>query len=85
MAGCPVTSPGGAPECGGPPARGAMSVSVISPDPALADGLDTALFVLGQERALEFVKKHPGLEVIIVNSEGKISTSREAADGQKVE
>lgn len=59
----------------GYPARGAMSVSVISPDPALADGLDTALFVMGPERALKYAKKHPGIEVILVNAEGKVVTS----------
>ena len=60
----------------GYPARGIMSLSVIATDPVQADALSTALFVMGQERALEFVKQRPGLEVIIVNAEGGVVTSQ---------
>ena len=59
----------------GYPARGLMSLSVIAPDPTIADGLSTALFVMGEKKALEYVKKLPGYEVILVNAEGKIVTS----------
>lgn len=67
----------------GYPARGIMSLSVIAPDPVSVDAFSTALFVMGPERALEFVRKRPGFDVIIVNAEGEIVTSREAASGSK--
>ncbi|OGR78115.1 MAG: hypothetical protein A2X32_01800 [Elusimicrobia bacterium GWC2_64_44] len=60
----------------GYPARKTMSVSVITPDPAWADALDTALFVLGPERALAFARER-GLDVIVIDAAGKIQTSRE--------
>ena len=60
----------------GYPARGLMSLSVITQDPVWADALSTALFVMGPQRALEFVKRQSGSEVIIVNAEGEIVTSQ---------
>lgn len=66
----------------GYPARGCMSVSVITPDPTLADGLDTALFVMGPRRAAEFARAR-GLDVIIVDAAGKITASGGAAPGAK--
>lgn len=59
----------------GYPARGVMSVSVITADPALADGLDTPLFVMGERGALDYARRHPGVEVILVNASGKVVTS----------
>jgi len=61
----------------GYPARGLMSVSVITPDPVRADALSTALFVMGRDRALAFARKRPELDVIIVDDSGKIYNSRE--------
>ncbi len=60
----------------GYPARGLMSLSVITQDPVWADALSTALFVMGPQRALEFVKRQSGSEVIIVNAKGEIVTSQ---------
>ena len=67
----------------GYPAKGGMSVSVISPDPVLADGLDTPFLVMGQKRTFEFLKKHAGVEVIIIDAKGEIVTSRNAPDETK--
>ena len=67
----------------GYPARGTMSVSVIGPDPAWADALDTALFVMGPSRALEFARRRGGLDIIVVDAAGKISTSRANPAGDK--
>lgn len=66
----------------GYPARRSMSVSVISPDPTWADALDTALFVMGPARALEFARRR-GIDVIIVDPDGKILSSRDAAGSGK--
>ncbi len=59
----------------GYPARGVMSVSVIASDPAVADGLDTPLFVMGERGALDYARRHPGIDVILVNAAGKVLTS----------
>ncbi len=61
----------------GYPARGTMSVSVMLPDPTKADALSTALFVMGPRKAIEFLKKYPAIGYIIVDSNGKIFSSRD--------
>lgn len=66
----------------GRPARGVMSMSVIARDPAWADALSTALFVLGPRRAAEFARAR-GLDVIIVDAAGKITASGGAAPGAR--
>ena len=63
----------------GYPARGVMSLSVVTTDPVRADALSTALFVMGPERALEFAKRRHGIEVIIVNAKGEVVTSQAPA------
>lgn len=59
----------------GYPARGLMSMSVMAPDPTRADALSTALFVMGQKKALDYARANPEVKVIIVNAEGKVTTS----------
>lgn len=61
----------------GYPARGTMSVSVMLPDPTKADALSTALFVMGPRKAMEFLRKYPAIGYIIVDSKGKIYSSRD--------
>lgn len=61
----------------GYPAREAMSVSVVIADPLWADALDTALFVMGPRRALEFARARPGLDVIVIDAKGKIFSTRD--------
>jgi thiamine biosynthesis lipoprotein len=46
------------------------SVTVFAPDCAMADALATALFVMGPEQGLEWVGKHPGIEVIFATRDG---------------
>ena len=42
------------------------SVTVIAPDGATADALDTAVFVLGPERGLKLIEETPGVAALIV-------------------
>jgi thiamine biosynthesis lipoprotein len=56
----------------GEPTEGILTVTVIGPDGTLTDGLDTAIFVLGVEAGLQFIKKYPEYETIIVDSTGKV-------------
>ncbi|HOG29064.1 MAG TPA: FAD:protein FMN transferase [Vicinamibacterales bacterium] len=59
----------------GLPATGARSVSVMAPRCAEADAWATALFVLGPERALAAAARHPELDVMIVDADGRVTRS----------
>ncbi len=57
------------------PARTFASLSVISSGPSSVPSV--ALFVMGKERLLEFLKKHPELKVIVIDLDMKFFASRE--------
>ncbi|NLE39455.1 MAG: FAD:protein FMN transferase [Pirellulaceae bacterium] len=54
----------------GQPAEGLVSATVVAPSAVLADGLSTALFVLGADHALTFCEARPELAVLLVRAEG---------------
>lgn len=54
----------------GMPSRASQSVTVISDKVALADGLATAIFVLGPQGGLEFLTHYPGSECLIIGADG---------------
>jgi len=54
----------------GRPAEGLLSATVVAPTAALADGLSTALFVMGREKAMAFCETHDELAVFLVQSAG---------------
>jgi thiamine biosynthesis lipoprotein len=57
------------------PARGCQSVTVIAKEGAVADGLDTGIFVLGPTRGMELVERLPDVEAIIIDGEGRVTVS----------
>ena len=60
----------------GYPAKGMASVTVISPDPALADAWSTAFFVLGKEKNLEIINDLQSVEIFMITTDGeKINSS----------
>lgn len=66
-------------------ANGVASVTVLHPTSAMmADGLSTALFVLGPDAGLAFVRRaHPGVAVLWTMSDGRTvrhDASRRFAD-----
>lgn len=61
------------PETGYPADSGLISVSIISEDGTLADGLSTALFVMGKEKAVSYWQQHKdAFDAILVEEDGSI-------------
>ena len=57
----------------GRPARGCISLTVLSQDATLADALATGMFVMGAERALELAESLPGVEAVVVSAGDPLS------------
>jgi thiamine biosynthesis lipoprotein len=57
------------------PARAARSLTLLARDSFTADALDTALFVVGPERALKIVEGLPDIEVVVVDAANKVHIS----------
>jgi thiamine biosynthesis lipoprotein len=70
------------PSTGYPADTGLTSVTIVSEDGTLADGLSTSLFVMGKEKAVDYWKKHQSeFDMILVEQDGTISvTSGIASD-----
>ena len=60
------------PETGYPAETGLLSVTVVAENAALADAWSTALFVLGEDRALELWKNRTDFEYILCCSDGRV-------------
>ena len=63
------------PFTGYPAESGLVSVTVIGENGALCDALSTALFVMGKEKAVEYMKNQPELSYILVEKQGNITIS----------
>ena len=63
------------PRTGRPVQNGVVSASILAPDCTLADGLATAVMVLGPEKGLSLVEGLKGVEgmVIVRDAEGRLS------------
>lgn len=60
------------PATGYPAENGLVSVTIVSSDGTLADGLSTSLFIMGLERAAEFWKAHQEEFEVIMETEDEI-------------
>ena len=61
------------PKTGYPAENGLVSVTIVSSDGTLADGLSTSLFIMGEEKAAEFWKAHGDeFEAILETDDGTI-------------
>ncbi len=61
------------PATGYPAQSGLLSATVVSADGTLADGLSTALFVMGKERAVEFWEEYAGeFDMVLYTEEGEL-------------
>lgn len=63
------------PSTGRPAESGLRSVTVVCADGVLADGLSTALFVMGRDRALDFWRENGGFEAIFIDGGGNITAT----------
>jgi thiamine biosynthesis lipoprotein len=59
----------------GRPATGCISATVIGPEASLADGIATALCVLGPERGLAWIETLDGVEALVVGLDGEVHRS----------
>lgn len=59
----------------GNPVEGVVQATVIATDPALADALSSALFVLGPKAGLAMLARHKNVEGFLVDQSGKVFAS----------
>jgi thiamine biosynthesis lipoprotein len=62
------------------PTEGCQSVTIVTKDCITADGLATAVFVLGSEKGYSLCQKFDGVKCLIVDKEGKIIFSPSLKD-----
>lgn len=60
------------PKTGYPADNGIVSATVIGTSGAECDALSTALFVMGTEKAINYAKTHPNIDVILITSDRKL-------------
>lgn len=60
------------PKTGYPAGSGVKSVTIVCDRGTVADGLSTALFVMGLDKGAEYWKTHEGFEVIFITDDNQI-------------
>ena len=84
---CRFTAPNGksyhhilSPVTGYPSATGLVSVTVLCEDGTMADALSTALYVLGETKALNYWRSHGGFEMILVTNDNRVVCTKGLID-----
>ncbi len=74
------------PETGYPADNGVSSVTIISENGMLADGLSTSLFIMGEEKAAEYWQSHTDeFDYILVTEDGIMYVSEGIADSYETD
>ncbi len=60
------------PKTGRPCGTGLLSATIICEDGTMADALSTAMFVLGETKALNYWRTYGGFEMILITSDNRI-------------
>lgn len=69
------------PRTGYPEDSGLSSVTIVSDDGTLADGLSTALFIMGKEAAVEFWRsRRDDFDMVLLADDGAVTVSAGIAD-----
>lgn len=69
------------PRTGYPAESGLSSVTIVSGDGTLADGLSTALFIMGKEAAVEFWRsRRDDFDMVLLADDGAVTVSAGIAD-----
>lgn len=69
------------PKTGYPAENGLSSVTIVSKDGTLADGLSTSLFIMGRKKATTYWKKHTqAFDTVMVECDGTIWVTEGIAD-----
>ncbi len=67
----------------GYPAKGIISVTVFAPSAELADGLATAIMVMGKDIGIDRINQLPHVECIIIDDQGGIHQSKHIKINEK--
>lgn len=59
----------------GQSARGARSVTILADDGLTSEALSKCVFVMGWERGLRFIESQPGVDAVVVDTEGGLHYS----------
>lgn len=56
-------------------------MTIVSPDGTLADGLSTALYIMGYDKAVQFWEQHQDeFDVILITADEQIHVSKKLQD-----
>ena len=68
------------PTSGSPVSNSLLSATIICEDGTMADALSTAMFVLGETRALNYWRQHGGFEMILINKSNQVICTKGLID-----
>ena len=71
------------PKTGYPAQTGLQSVTVVSADHQLADALSTALFVAGEEAALDFWRSRDDFELVLCTQDNRVVVTQGLEEGYR--
>ncbi len=72
------------PKTGAPVENGLVSLTVVADDCLQADGLSTALFVVGKDRAKAYWEKHRDMELLLIDEAGDIYVTEGLANSLEI-